>query len=340
MLILLLVALLHRLDRSLAASYFESLAMRQQLAVLNRKTPRPRLHPSDRWFWVLISSLWPAWRGALAIVKPATVIGWHRKGFRLLWTWKSRSRRSGRPPVSPEVRGLIRRMCRENPLWGAPRIHGELLKLGFDVSERTVSRYILRHPKPPSQTWRTFLENHVGCLASMDLFVVPTAAFRLLYGFIILRHDRRRIVHFGVTQQPTSTWIAQQITEAFPWDTAPRYMIRDRDGVYGKGARERLAGMGITEVLTAPRSPWQSPYVERVIGSIRRECLDHVIVLNERHLRQILASYLDYYHRSRCHLSLDKDAPYGRPVQPVGSGEIVAFPQVGGLHHRYERLAA
>ena len=231
-------------------------------------------------------------------------------------------------------------MCRENPLWGAPRIHGELLMLGFEVSKRTVSRYILRHPKLPSQTWRTFLENHVGCLASMDLFVVPTATFRLLYGFIILRHDRRRIVHFGVTEQPTAIWIAQQIIQAFPWDTAPRYMIRDRDGVYGTAARERLTGMGITEVLTAPRSPWQSPYVERVIGSIRRECLDHVIVLNDNHLRRILASYLDYYHRSRCHLSLDKDAPYGRPVQPVSSGEIVAFPQVGGLHHRYERLAA
>jgi hypothetical protein len=174
----------------------------------------------------------------------------------------------------------------------------------------------------------------------MDLFVVPTAAFRLLYGFIILRHDRRRIVHFGVTERPTAIWIAQQITEALPWDTAPRTMIRDRDGVCGKAARERLAGMGITEVLTAPRSPWQSPYVERVIGSIRRECLDHVIVLNERHRRRILASYLDYDHRSRCHLPLDKDAPYGRPVQPVGSGKIVAFPQVGGLHHRYEWLAA
>ncbi len=231
-------------------------------------------------------------------------------------------------------------MCRENPLWGAPRIHGELLKLGFDVSERTVSRYILRQPKPPSQTWRTFLENHVGCLASMDLFVVPTAAFRLLYGFIILHHDRRRIVHFGVTEHSTSIWTAQQITEAFPWDTAPRHMIRDRDGVYGKAARERLAGLGIAEVLTAPRSPWQSPYFERVIGSIRREYLDHVIVLNEGHPRRILASYMNYYHCSRCHLSLDKDTPYRRPVQPVGSGEIAAFPQVGGLHHRYERLAA
>jgi hypothetical protein len=215
-----------------------------------------------------------------------------------------------------------------------------LLKLGFEVSERTVSRYILCRPKPPSQTWRTFLENHVGCLASMDLFVVPSAAFRLLYGFIILCHDRRRIVHVGVTKHPTAIWIAQQITEAFPWDTAPRYLIHDRDGVYGRVARDRLAAMGIMEVLTAPRAPWQSPYVERVIGSIRRACLDHVIVLNEIHLRRILVSYLDYYHRSRCHLSLDKDAPHGRLVQPVGSGEIVAFPQVGGLHHRYERLAA
>jgi putative transposase len=328
MLSLLLVALLNRLDPALAASYFENLAVHQQLAVLDRKTPRPRLHPSDRLFWVLISSFWPNWRDALAIVKPATVIGRHRKGFRLFWTWKSRPRRCGRPSVSREVRDLIRRMCRENPLWSAPRIHGELLKLGFDVSERTVSRYILHHPKPPSQSWRTFLENHVGCLASMDLFVVPTAAFRLLYGFIILRHDRRRIVQFGVTEHPTAIWIAQQITEAFPWDTAPRYMIRDRDGVYGKAARERLAGMGIKEVLTAPRSPWQSPYVERVIGLIRRDCLDHVIVWNERHLRLILASYLTYYHHSRCHLSLDKDTPHGRSVQAVDSGNIVAFPQV------------
>jgi len=340
MLILLVVVLLHRLDRALAASYFESLAMRQQLAVLNRKTPRPRLYPSDRWFWVLISTFWPDWRDALAIVKPATVIGWHRKGFRLFWTLKSRSRRSGRPPVSREVRDLIRRMCRENPLWGAPRIHGELLKLGFEVSERTVSRYILRHPKPPSQTWRTFLENHVGCLASMDLFVVPTAAFRLLYGFIILRHDRRRIVHFGVTEHPTAIWIAQQITEAFPWDTPPRYLIRDRDGAYGQIVRDRLAAMDIKEVLTAPRSPWQTPYVERVIGSIRRECLDHVIVLNAAHLRHILASYLVYYHKSRCHLSLDKDTPDGRSVQAVDAGNVVAFPQVGGLHHRYQRIAA
>jgi hypothetical protein len=340
MLTLLLLALLNHLDPALAASYFENLAVRQQLAVLNRRTPRPRLRQVDRWFWVLSSKFSPKWHDALVIVNPATVIAWHRKGFRAFWTWKSRPRRGGRPRVSKEVHALIRRMCRENPFWGAPRIHGELLKLGIEVSERTVSRYMVVRPKPPSQTWRTFLKNHGDCLASMDLFVVPTAAFRLLYGFVVLRHDRRRIVHIGVTENPTAIWIAQQITEAFPWDTQPRHLIRDRDAAYGQIVRDRLAAMDIKEVLTAPRSPWQTPYVERVIGSIRRECLDHVIVLNAAHLRRILASYLVYYHRSRCHLSLDKDAPDGRPVQAVNAGNVVAFPQVGGLHHRYQRIAA
>lgn len=340
MLTLLLVALLHRLDPAVASAHVESLAVRQQLAVLKRRMPRPRLRQRDRWFWVLLSRFWPEWRDALVIVKPATVIDWHRRGFKLYWTWKSRPRLAGRPRVSNEVSALIRRMCRDNPLWGAPRIHGELLKLGIDVSERTVSRYMPRNRKPPSQTWRTFLENHADCLASMDLFVVPTAAFRLLYGFVVLRHDRRRIVHIGVTENPTAVWIAQQITEAFPWDTAPQYLVRDRDGAYGQIVRDRMAAMAITEVLTAPRSPWQNPYVERVIGSLRREVLDHVIILDAPHLRRILAIYLDYYHASRCHLSLDKDAPNGRSVQPSGDGKIVAFPQVGGLHHRYERQAA
>ena len=231
-------------------------------------------------------------------------------------------------------------MSRENPLWGAPRIHGELKKLGIEVSEATVSKYMERHPKPPSQTWRTFLRNHVGCLASIDFFVVPTAAFSLLFAFVVLHHNRRRIVHLGVTKNPTAAWVAQQIREAFPWDTAPRHVIRDRDSVYGGVFRARVLAMGIEEVITAPRSPWQNPFAERVIGYIRRECLDHVIVLNEWHLRRILASYLDYYHRSRTHLSLGKDAPDGRPVQSVGAGKIVAFPQIGGLHHRYVRLAA
>jgi transposase InsO family protein len=225
-------------------------------------------------------------------------------------------------------------------LWGAPRIHGELLKLGIDVSQATVTRYMVRHPKPPSQTWRTFLDNHVGGLVSIDFFVVPTATFAVLFVIIVLRHERRRIEHFGVTAHPTADWVAQQIREAFPWNTAPRYLIRDRDGAYGQSFRSTVMAVGVEEVVTAPRSPWQNPYVERLIGSVRRECLNHVIVLNERHLRRILVSYLDYYHRSRTHLSLGKDTPEGRSVQSSGTGKVVAFPQVGGLHHRYERLAA
>src|SRR6266481_6368839 len=199
---------------------------------------------------------------------------------------------------------------------------------------------MMRRPKPPSQTWRTFLRNHLGCLASIDLFVVPSATFRFLFVFIVLQHQRRRILHFGVTTNPTSEWTAQQIREALPWDTAPRYLIRDRDAAYGSAFRSRLKAMEVVELLSAPRSPWQNAYAERVIGSIRRECLNHFIVLNKRHLRRLLASYLGYYHRSRTHLSLGKDCPEPRPVQPPNQGEIIAFPQVGGLHHRYERRAA
>lgn len=338
--ILLLFEPLRNAIRNRVALQLENLALRQQLAALKRKSPRPSLGLADRLFWVTLRRLWPRWRETLVIVKPETVIAWHRKGFRLRWTWKSRRPRAGRPPVSKEARDLIGRMSWDNPLWGAPRIHGELLKLGFEVSEATVSKYMTRHPRPPSQTWRTFLENHFGRLASIDFFVVPTATFTMLFAFIVLQHERRRIVHVGVTAHPTAAWVAQQIREAFPWDTAPRYMIRDRDSVYGTAFGLRVKAMGIEEVVTAPRSPWQSPFVERVIGSIRRECLDNVIVLNERHLRLILASYLEYYHGSRTHLSLEKDTPDRRPVQPMGSGKVVAFPRVGGLHHRYERLAA
>jgi transposase InsO family protein len=225
-------------------------------------------------------------------------------------------------------------------LWGAPRIHGELLKLGIEISQAAVSKHMVRHSRPPSQTWRSFLRNHLGHLASVDFFVVPTATFRLLSVFIVLHHERRRIVHFSVTSHPTSAWTSQQIREAFPWDTTPGWLIRDRDTSYGALCRRRLNALGISEVLTAPRSPWQNAYAERVIGSIRRECLDHVIVLNEDHLRRLLASYLEYHHRSRTHLSLRKDCPDPRPIQPPGPGQIIALPQLGGLHRRYERLAA
>ncbi len=233
-------------------------------------------------------------------------------------------------------------MARANASWGAPRIHGELLKLGLVVSEATVSKYLPRLRRgPPSQTWRTFLDNHVAELCSIDFFTVPTATFRVLFGFVVLAHHRRRIVHFNVTSSPSAAWAAQQITNAFPWDTAPRCMLRDRDGIYGAEFRRRVKAMDINEVLIAARSPWQNPYVERVIGTLRRELLDHVIVLGEQHLRRLLRRYIDeYYHPCRTHLSLGKDAPHARRVEPPGMGEVVQLPVVGGLHHRYTRRAA
>src|SRR5256712_13363346 len=294
----------------------ENLALRQQLAVMKRQYPRPRLRKADRLFWVWLSRIWPNGRKALLVVRPEPVVGWHRQVFRLFWTWISRRKRSGRLGVSPEVRDLIRKMAAANPVWGAPRIHGELLKLGIEVSERTVSRLLPRNRKPPSQTWRAFLNNHVQDLVSVDFFTVPTVSFRVLFVFVVLAHHRRRVIHFNVTEHPIALWTAQQIAEAFPWDTAPRYVLHDRDSVYGDIFRQRVRGMAIREILTAPRSPWQSPYVERLIGSVRRECLDHLIVLNESSLRRTLKSYFAYYHWARTHLSLEKVAPEPRPVQP------------------------
>ena len=239
------------------------------------------------------------------------------------------------------MRDLIKRMAAANVGWGAPRIHGELLKLGIVISEREVSRLMPPRPRrPPSQTWRTFLANHVGTLASVDFFTVPTATFRVLYVFFVPAHDRRRVLHFNVTENPSAEWTAQQIVEAFPEDTAPKYMVRDRDGIYGGHFRRRVESLGIEEVLTAPQSPWQNPFAERLVGSIRRECLDHVIVLSEQHLYRILKLYFAYYHRSRTHLSLGKDPPVPRAVQAPEMGKIAELPEVGGLHHRYERLAA
>ena len=270
------------------------------------------------------------------LVKPATVIQWHRQGFRRYWRWRSCSRRVGRPGVNREIRDLIRQMSVANPLWGAPRIHGEMLKLGIEVSQATVGRHMVRRHGPPSPTWRAFLCNQVDGIAAIDMFVVVTAVFRLLYVSVILSHARRKILHLNVTQHPTAGWLSRQITEAFPWDTAPRYLLRDRDASYGSDFRCRVEAMGITEVVTAPRSPWQNPYVERVIGSIRRECLDHIVIFNERHLRRVLTSYRDYYHRSRTHLSLRKDCPDPRPVQSENRAKVIAIEEVGGLHHRYD----
>ncbi len=324
--------------RSRAVVELENLALRHQLHILRRQRPgRLRLFAFDRLVWVVLHRLWPRCLEMMVLLKPATVIQWHRQGFRLFWRWRSRS---GRPSVDREIRNLIRQMSSANPLWGAPRIHGELLKIGIEVSQATVAKYMVRRRGAPSQNWRTFLRNHAGGIAAIDMFVVASASFRLLYVMIILAHDRRKIVRIAVTEHPTAAWLSRQVTEAFPWDTAPRHLLRDRDASYGSEFRSRVEAMGITEVITAPRSPWQNAYVERVIGSIRRECLDHLVIFNERHLRRVLSSYVDYYQRTRTHLSLDKDCPDSRPIQQRSVGRVVAIPKVGGLHHRYERLAA
>ena len=242
--------------------------------------------------------------------------------------------------MTPEVRALIRTMKQANPIWGAPRIHGELLKLGFEISERTISRLLAKTRQPPSQSWRVFLANHARDLVALDFFTVPTISFRILYVFVVLAHERRRVGYFNVTAHPTAFWTGQQMIEAFPEDTAPRYLLRDRDGIYGDEFRERVEGMGVKEMLTAPQSPWQNAFAERLIGSIRRECLDHVIVLNRKHLKRVLTSYFGYYHRSRTHLGLDKEAPIEREVQGPELGKVMEFPEVAGLHHHYERRAA
>jgi putative transposase len=261
------------------------------------------LAKADRWLWAWLSHSWSSWRTALVIVKPETVIAWHRQGFRLFWAWKSR-RRSGRPPVSADVRTLIRTMAQANLLWGAPRIHGELLKLGLDVSQATVAKYMRRRITPPSQTWRTFLTNHAQQIAAADFFVVPTATCRLLFVLLILAHERRRVVHIAVTDHPTAAWTAQQLREAFPWDEAPRYLVHDRDTAFQAWATTAPA-LGIDEVITAVRSPWQNAYAERLIGSIRRECFDHIIIGNERGLRRVLHAYVEYYNDvSYCPTSL------------------------------------
>jgi transposase InsO family protein len=301
---------------------------------------RPKLTTVDRFLWVWLSTVWSDWRSSVVIVQAATVIAWHRKGFRLFWTWKIRRGRPGRPSVPDEIRELIRTMSRENPIWGAPRIHGELLKLGIDIGETSVSKYMIRRRRPPSQTWRTFLENHVKSMVSVDFFTVPTIRFQILYVFVVLAHERRRILHFAVTAHPTAEWTVQQLREAFPWDTAPRYLLRDRDRIFGRDFVHQVKAMGIKQVLSAPRSPWQRAYVERVIGTIRRECLDHVIVFNESSLYRHLRDFLDYYHRARTHLGLQKDTPEPRPIQSAETGPVISIPKVGGLHHRYERRAA
>jgi transposase InsO family protein len=325
------------LFRSRAALQAEILVLRHQLNVLRRKAPK-RLGFSavDRLVFAGLYRLTPQVLEALKILKPETVIRWHNIGFRAYWRWKSRPR-GGRPGTSADIRQLIREMSVANPLWGAPRIHGELLKLGIDVGQTTVAKYMAKGRRPPSQGWRTFLRNHADAIASMDLFVVPTISFRLLYGLLILRHSRRELLWLAVTAHPNAEWIARQLTEACGWKESPRYVVRDRDGVYGEAFIRRLAAMGIRDRPISARSPWQNGYAERLIGSIRRECLDHVVVFGEQHLRHLLGSYQKYYNEVRTHLSLRKDAPFPRAVQIEGR-RVLALPVLGGLHHQYVRV--
>ena len=318
----------------------ENLALRQQLAALKRSVTRPRLRGATDSSGCCSPP--PGGTGAepSSSSSPQQSCAGIASGLRRRWAARSSQSRPGRPSTEEALRTVIEKMSAANPLWGAPRIHGELRKLGIDVSERTVSRLLRRRPNQPSHTWRTFLANHMAALVAMDFFTVQTVTGRVLFVLVLLAHQRRRIVHFAITDHPTADWTAQQIIEAFPEDTAPRWLVRDRDTIYRDAFRRRVTAMAHRNRLCAIQS-WQNPYAERLIGSLRRECLDHIIVLSAAHLRRMLARYALYYHRARTHLSLEKDAPrHARLVQPPTAGHVAAFPEVGGLHHRYERRAA
>jgi putative transposase len=321
-------------------------ALRQQLSVWKRNQPHPKLKRLDRLFWIVLCQLWTDWREALLIVKPETVVSWHRAGFRLFWRWRSCSRNCGRPRVEEEIRLLIRRMRKENPSWGAPRIHGELLLLGFKISEPTVSRYlrtlkrVLNSGK--AKQWLAFLNNHREVIAAFDFFTVPSAAFRTLYCFFVIEHARRRILHFNLTPHPSSEWIVQQLREAFPLPSDYRYVLLDHDAKFGGDVFRFLKSSKLKPMQTGIRSPWQNGIAERFVGSIRREFLDYVIPLNGFHLRRLVRDYLAYYHQDRTHVGLEKETPFGRVMEPRchEQAEIVAEPRVGGLHHRYTWSAA
>jgi putative transposase len=326
--------------RTRAGLVAENLALRQQLAVL-RAGRRPRLRPVDRAFWVLLSRVWSRWADVLAIVKPATVIAWHRRGFARFWAYKSR--RSGRPPLNREAVALIARMSKENPTWSRRRIAAELAMLGWNVSKGTVARYMTKPTpapgKPPSTNWVTFVRLHLAGTIAIDFLTVPTATFRTLYVFVVLSLERRVLLHLNVTSHPHAAWAAQQIVEALgPEAPVVQRLIRDRDGIYGAEFDARVQNLGIQQLRTSPRSPWQNGYAERFIGTLRRELLDHVVVLGERHLLWLVRQYARYYNADRPHMSLHRDAPRGRTAEPP-RGQVIALPRVEGLHHRYSRAA-
>jgi transposase InsO family protein len=337
-----MLAILHALGMFIADLFksrsrleAENLLLRHQLNLaLRQASSRPRLRGSDRALLVWMVRLWPSLLDVVQVVQPETILRWHRAGFRRFWRWKSRNR-VGRPKIDRELCELIRRISMENPLWGASRIHGELLKLGFKVAQSTVSKYRARGRRPPSQSWKTFLRNHAEAIAAVDLCVVPTVTFERLFAFLVLGHGRRQLLWFEVTGHPTAAWLAQQITEAFPW-ASPGYLVRDNDRAYGRVFTTRITAMGIRDRPISPGSPWQNGIAERLIGTLRRECLDQIVIFGEAHLRRILSAYAAYYNRARPHLALQKDAPLRRAVQRVGS--IVAIPVLAGLHHQYVRI--
>src|ERR1035437_9737512 len=324
--------------RSRHDTAIEILALRQQVAVLKRKRPRPKLNSFDRLFWTTLHRVWPRWADVLLIVKPETVVGWHRAGFRLFWRWRSRPR-CGRPKITGEIRVLIRRLAEENPDWGAPKIHGELQKLGFEVSERTVARYLrgLRRRGDPSRRWLAFLQNHREVIVAFDFFTVPTVTFKLLYCFFVIEHGRRRILHLNVTRHPTAEWVVQQLREAFPEARPYRYAVFDRDSIFNADVVTFLKATGLQPKRTTLQAPWQNGTAERWVGSCRREILDHVIALNEQHLRRLIRDYVNYHHDDRINDALEKDTPNRRPLEhkPTPEAIVISNPRLGGLHHRY-----
>jgi transposase InsO family protein len=334
-----LIAAVRVFFRNRSDTALEVLALRQQLAVLKRKRPRPPLNSFDRLFWTTLHRIWSRWTDVLVLVKPETVVGWHRQGFRLYWRWRSRPR-GGRPKITDEIRGLIRRLAEENPDWGAPKIHGELQKLGFVVSERSVARYLrrIRRRGDPGQRWLSFLQNHREVIAAFDFFTVPTVTFKLLYCFFVIEHGRRRILHFNITPHPTAEWVVQQLREAFPECAPYRYVILDRDATFDADVITLLKATGLEPKRTSVRAPWQNGIAERFVGSCRREVLDHVIALNEQHLRRLIRDYVSYYHQDRIHDSLEKDTPNRRPVEqrPAAHATVISNVRLGGLHHRYQ----
>lgn len=337
----LLAGAILRLFRARRSLLLENVALRQQLVALKRRHPRPRLAVFEKIFWVLAQRFWSEWKRALIVVTPETVVRWHRAGFRLYWKLISKVRRPiGRRQIPKQVRELIFQMVAENPTWGAPRIHGELLMLGFDVSEQTISRWMKRAPRDPELTkrWLAFLRNHREAIAAIDFFTVPTLRFSMLYGFFVISHDRRQILHFNVTKHPTSLWVVQQMREAFPFESTPRFLIFDRDSKYGVEVPAAVRSLKIRPIRTSFESPWQNGVAERWIESCRRDLLDHVIAVNEHHLKRLLSEYIRYYHEDRTHLGLGKGTPRGR-TRSTAPGHVISHDRLGGLHHRYDRAA-